>query len=628
MMNVDPLLFSALPESALERIRCVVQTRHYAAGEIILNEGEMRGELFIIVSGNPLVVGRDWHGQLRTLARLGPGECFGELSMLSGEPASATVEAASDTELWVLSHADFVAVADDYPKLSQNLSALLAERLRASNERYLNAQQAQLITLLAPDASAWAFWLSYHLTLSVAKHTRQPVALLDLSGRAKDSVAAAPSMRSLPEAPEGALAWGVADESMAAVADLQVIAFESADASRMEAPVTAALDQLRDRARYVFAYVGPDDLAAQPALHQADATLVLVHESNAGSVTPGLAASPEQDDRQTTIVLISDERRASTVGDVTRARASLGSQWRAVHVIPGGVQAFDTEPLEAPWSSHAVDRLARSVAGLAVGLALGGGGAKGYAHIGVVKGLQRAGVPLDYIVGCSIGAPLAAGVAAGWSPDEIKNNLDSISRKVFRPTLPFLSILTSRSIRSELRNLAPDQRFEDLATPLGIVAVDIETGEEVLLRSGLVWQAMLASMAYPGIYEPVHLDDRYLVDGAVLNPVPVSAAVTLGADVIISSGFGASPEDRDAQSQATRKARRPLILGTIARSLEIMQSKIGRESSARADVAIQSVFEEKPGLLDFKAGRELSGVGEKAVERALPKLRSVLPWLA
>ena len=157
MINVDPPLFSSLPESALERIRCVVQTRHYAAGEVILNDGEMRGELFIIVSGKALVVGCDWHGQQRTLARLGPGECFGELSMLSGEPASATVEAASDTELWVLSHAAFVAVAEDYPKLSQNLAALLAERLRASNERYLNAQRAQLVTLLAPDATDWAF---------------------------------------------------------------------------------------------------------------------------------------------------------------------------------------------------------------------------------------------------------------------------------------------------------------------------------------------------------------------------------------------------------------------------------------------------------------------------------------
>ena len=628
MMNIDPPLFSSLPEAALERIRCVVQTRHYAAGEIILNEGEMREELFVIVTGNALVVGRDWHGQARTLARLGPGECFGELSMLSGEPASATVEAASDTELWVLSHADFVAVADDYPKLSQNLSALLAERLRASNERYLNAQRAQLITLLAPGAPAWAFWLSYHLTLSVAKHTRQPVALLDLSGRAKDSVATAPAMHSLASAVEGALTWGVADDSLGSGADLQVVAFESADAARMEAPVTAALDQLRDQARYVFAYVGPEDLAAQPALHQADATLVLVDDSSAGNATPALAASPEQDDRQTSIVLISEGRSASTVGDVRKARASLGSQWRAVHVIPGGVQAIDREPLEAPWSSHAVDRLARAVAGLTVGLALGGGGAKGYAHIGVVKGLQRAGVPFDYIVGCSIGASLAAGVAAGWSPDEIKNNLDTISRKAVRPTLPFLSILTSRSIRSELRNLAGDQCFDDLPTPLGIVAVDIVTGEEVLLRSGLVWQAMLASMAYPGIYEPVHLDDRYLVDGAVLNPVPVSAAVTLGADVIISSGFGPSSEDRDAQPQAIQKGRRPLILGTIARSLEIMQSKIGRESSARADVAIQSVFEETPGLLDFKRGRELADVGLQAVEQALPKLRTVLPWLA
>ena len=183
-----------------------------------------------------------------------------------------------------------------------------------------------------------------------------------------------------------------------------------------------------------------------------------------------------------------------------------------------------------------------------------------------------------------------------------------------------------RSVGETRRFAAGEVRFEDLPTRLGIVAVDIETGEEVLLQSGLLWEAIIASMAYPGIYEPVHLNNRFLIDGAVLNPVPVSAVVEMGADMIISSSFSGPEEGQNGKRNGRR--RRPMILGTITRSLEIMQSKIGRESGARADIAIQSVFEEPPGLLDFKRGREFEEVGEQAAERAIPKIRAALPWLA
>jgi NTE family protein len=194
--------------------------------------------------------------------------------------------------------------------------------------------------------------------------------------------------------------------------------------------------------------------------------------------------------------------------------------------------------------------------------------------------------------------------------------------------VPLVSILTSRSIRSGLRELTESARFEELRTPLGIVAVDIETGEEVLFRSGVVWPAMVASMAFPGIYEPVRIGRHLLVDGGVLNPVPVSSCVALGADLVISSNLSAPNPDGHARPDANGRTRRRLIVENIARSLEIMQSKIVEQSCNHADVAIEPFFRSPPGLLDFKRGRDLEEAGEEAVERALPKLRATLPWLS
>lgn len=390
----------------------------------------------------------------------------------------------------------------------------------------------------------------------------------------------------------------------------------------------AALERLQEQARYVLAFVPQHAPAADPIVRRADVMLALAHESQVGDVASALAVSPAPKDAEAGLILVSEEKSASTEADIRRAQSSLDSRWRVRSVIPGSAQALEGDLLDASPGGRAIDRLARGIAGLTVGLALGAGGARGYAHIGVVRALQRAGVPFDYVAGCSIGAPLAAGVAAEWGLDEIKAHLDSISRKAVRPHLPVVSLLTSRSMRSELRDLLGDRRFEDLPTPLSIVAVDIETGEEVLLRSGPVWQAMAASMAVPGIYEPLRIGAHYFVDGGVLNPVPVSAAVTMGADLVISSDLSGSPEGHSAKPEADRQRGGPLILKTIARTWEIMQSKITRESCARADVAIQPTFDDPPGLLDFKRGRELETVGEEAAEQALAKLRSVLPWLS
>lgn len=623
MIEIRSPLFASLPDAALARLRDAVLPRVFAPGEAMVNEGETLEELFIVVRGDALVVGRDWHGQKHTLARLGPGECFGELSMLSGEPASATVEALTETEVWVLPHAAAIAIADEFPALARNFSALLADRLRLSNERTLRARRGQLVALLALDRAPWTLRLACRLAYSVANHTRQAAALVDTSGRIGAFGDLHVAVRSMEEALGERAVLDAAGEPLDY---LRLIAFERDGNGASPSQLVAALERLQARSRNVLVYVDEGTSTAEGVLRHADHVLAIAREGDLPLLNARLAACATSDDAKRSVVLLSDRPDAPKAGDRRQAQRATNG-WQVQAIVPGGLASLEREQEADSPSGQAIDRLARAMAGLSVGLALGAGGAKGYAHIGVLRALQRARVPVDCVAGCSIGAPLAAGLAAGWSPEQIRASLDAVSAKAVRPNMPFVSILTSRAIRNELRNVSGETRFEELMMPLGIVAVDIVAGREVLLRRGRIWPALLASMAYPGIYEPVRMGARYLVDGGVLNPVPVSAAVELGADIVISSVLSGSLEYA-APSQPSDPNRRRLILESISRTLEIMQGKIVQESCTRADVAIQPVFKNPPGLLDFRKGRELEGAGEEAAEQALPRLRVVLPWLA
>jgi NTE family protein len=602
LIDVETQLLSSLPEPALEQVRRAAQTRYFLPGDAALREGETPAELFIIVRGEAVVFGRDWHGERHVLAQLGPGECFGELSMLSGEPASATVEALSELEVWVLPQNDVSAIAAEHPALARNLAGMLAERLRKSNERALNAQRGRLVVILAPGKAPCAAPASRLLARSIAWHTRQPIVYIDTI--------------TPPDERDGA---GIADDHLEILAGRDGTGFEGEQLSTIE--------EAQGRARFVLVLSHLASALRDGILRRADSVLVIADESEMAELASLLEDCPTRSDAALRVVIVRDRPHSPTTGELRTLQERAPARWQVQGIIPGGVAILRTNPSPDSPTGKAIARQARKTAGLAVGLALGAGGAKGYAHIGVVRALQEAGVPFDSVTGCSIGAPLAAGVAAEWTLDEIRGALDAVSAKAMRPNVPVVSILTSRSIRAELRSVTNDIRFDELPTPLGIVAVDIEHGESILLRHGRVWPAMVASMAYPGIYEPVRMGSRHLVDGGVLNPVPVSGAVALGADIVISSVLSGRP-DGAVRSGSGEPPRQRMILESITRSLEIMQSKITEESFTRADVAIHPRFESPPGLLDFRKGRTLEHLGEEAVERALPKLRSVLPWLA
>jgi NTE family protein len=308
-----------------------------------------------------------------------------------------------------------------------------------------------------------------------------------------------------------------------------------------------------------------------------------------------------------------------------RALGSPGD--RVVAVIPGGLDAVVPGSQQPPETARAIDWVARHIVRKKVGIAFGAGGSKGFAHLGMVDALASHGVPVDYSAGCSIGAPIAAAVADGMPVPELNEALDRTFARALKFTIPYNSFLSTRSLRADFERIARGRTFAELHGPLALVAVDQITRSEVVLKEGSVATAMLASMAIPGIFPPVQIGDRSLVDGALLNPVPNTTVADLGADVVIGLRLSNAPGPVTASRKRSSPFRAPPIIDTVLNAFEVMQAKIGADGISRADVIISPEFRGPTGLRDFARGDEFVDFGREAVEAALPKLKESLPWV-
>ncbi len=318
--------------------------------------------------------------------------------------------------------------------------------------------------------------------------------------------------------------------------------------------------------------------------------------------------------------------------------ASPGKRPDRDHVVRvPALEPADEESLQSgllpPGSAagNALGWIARDLTGLSVGVALGAGGLRGYAHIGVLEALARVGVPVDYIAGTSVGGGVAALYALGYDSETCADGIDEMAKVVFRPTIPWKSFLSHRGVRKFMRTHLGDTRIEDLDVPLALVAADVIAQREIVFRRGLLRVAVMATGAVPGILPAMPIGPYTAVDGGVLDPVPSSVAAQMGAGVVIAVRLGSDslPPEHDAEAVEV-SGRVPLALSVILRSIEIMQTRIAPEPSPVPTITLAPEFGELPGgstFRNFALGRRYLSTGAEAVESARPRLAAALPWL-
>ncbi|MDD5249691.1 MAG: patatin-like phospholipase family protein [Rhodocyclaceae bacterium] len=252
-----------------------------------------------------------------------------------------------------------------------------------------------------------------------------------------------------------------------------------------------------------------------------------------------------------------------------------------------------------------------------IALALGGGAARGFAHIGVIKALEAQGIVPDIVVGTSAGSVVGSLYAAGYSGFELqKIALQMDEAQVGDWSLPDRGVFKGEALQSFINRVVGNRPLEKLDRLCAVVATDLQSGEPVVFRTGNTGMAVRASSSVPGIFQPVGINGREYVDGGLVSPVPVRAARSLGADLVIAVDISARPQNGKTQN----------TLGVLLQTFSIMGQSLGRFELAEADVVI------RPQLADIAAtdfqGRHLAVLeGEKAATAALPEIRRRLALL-
>ena len=588
----DVRLFEGIPDDELARALDDFERRTYEPDRVVVAEGDTLHEIYVVLAGAAAVVVTGPDGRDHEVGRVAPGGTVGEMALLTGEPAAATVRSTASLDLLVLTEDQFAELGERFPQVYRNLGTLLAERLAHTNRLVAKRTQGRLVVLANDGAPPL---VGCALACSLAWHTRERTLFLGL--------------RSAPDPDLRALAKAARDRTgFDARRGVAIIEVEAPRGRYAPDALYETLVQLFDRFQNIVVEV---DAGTDLALHTA-----------------------------TTVRLEGGAVRGRSPDGVLAVRAwSTDATLRPHHDRVVSVPELDDDDLRSmrsgvlPSSTAAGDALgwaARDLSGLKVGIALGAGSIRGYAHIGVLDALLRTGVPIDYVAGTSIGSAVAGLHALGQTPAQIADTLDEFGPNLFRLTVPLRSLLSNRGMRRYMQTVAPDVRIEDLDVPLAIVAADIDRQREVVFRRGLLWQAVLTSVSIPGIYPASPIGGGMLVDGGVLNPVPASVAAQMGAGVVIAVKLGSRGLDPeyDLESVAAHGTP-PNATAVLFRSIEIMQSRIDGDPADATVVTVSPMSDLMgPKLRRFNEGRRYIEDGAAAAEDAFPRLAAALPWLS
>lgn len=666
-------LFASLSQEACARLVQKLKAMDFQKGDVIVQEGDRGDSLFILESGLVKVVLGHGTDKPQVLARLRAGDYFGEMSLLTNEPRSATVIATVETKALVLQKYDLDELMKQYPSMALHFSRVLSKRLKATSRLKSDQESYAIVSIYSEDEDRITrTLLTMNLAASLVKETAKRVLMIDADGEARDVI--------------NALNLNLSAFSSRSLLDHYEEILDRGELDRFILPHTSGID-------FVSVFNGSQ---SKSRIHEKDiSTLlnilklrydyVLINCSNPLSVL--IRGAMDNSDLIVYLTSTAPERLAKCMDTIQYFEDGLG--YGGSKLMIGILEKDDNPPLtkdeisekvklnsifffaqdpyavdsflrtgrpfvfEYPNSnlSLGVKRLARKIGQISVGVALSSGSARGFAHVGVLKVLHNAGIPIDLIAGSSMGSFIGGFYAAGVMPQQLEEMVNSytdrtkVRKTMYDLTVPRSGLAKGHSLSTMFRSEIGDITFDKLKIPFIAVATDLDSGMEVKLRKGILWQALRASGSIPIMFEPYYFDGRYLVDGGVTNPLPTDVLVDEGADIIISivvnSVYATPPNPivrvnplgdslilsifNELKGEVSRsdKPERFNLLDVLFRTIGIMGAELIEPRAKLADVDI------RPDLAhidwrEFHRGPELISAGEEAAEEALPAIQELL----
>jgi len=664
-MNDDLLrpipLFESLSKDARAFIVDRLKSEDFASGEVIVHQGDTGNSLYIITSGLVKVTRREKTGASRELARLKTGDYFGEMSLLAGQPRSADIIVVTDTSTLVLYKDDLDEILQEYPTIAVHFSKVLSKRLRDTSQLNLAKRQSvSVVSIYSRHVDPLLQTaLSINFAASFTKELTKRTILVDANGNENklarilhidfqksasqeladhhdvlDPGDISPSIKKLRS--------GFHVLSVAAGSKLKQRTFEK--------DIRPLLEKLKNDYDYILINCSRNiTRLIHSALEQADLIVYLTPVSDEAiqrcKKDADMFIQGDRDGRNLLISVLREKGQTLVSGrslEETLAPHSFLTIHKNEHVVDYFLKTGRPFVFEHPKSniSKSIQHITRKIGRVRVGLALGSGSARGFAHVGVLKVFEANDVPIDMITGTSMGAFVGGFFAAGVSALELEEMVLSyrdrrkVRHTIFDITIPIYGLSKGNSLAKFMRGHLGDITFDELPIPFAAVATDISNGREVVLRHGIVWKALRASGSVPVMFEPYLLDGRYLIDGGITNPLPTDILIENDVDLIISCSVnsvyslskkpGDKPHPENGTEKSSAKApKRYGIINALTRTIGIMSATNTLNKARLADIDIRPDVD-YIDWTDFHRGAELLHEGEEAAKKAMPAIIELL----
>lgn len=562
-------IFSGLSYFQKKFIASRCQIVEFKKGDIIYEEGGLPDYFYCIINGRVEIYQpkkKSGAGQESILERLRRGEYFGSVSCLTNQPHTVSVRALNDSGVLRINKEDFNLTLKKIPQLAVYLSHSLSSRLSKKDAKEIF--ESKIISIFGLNTGSGSTDYAEDLAENIKKESGKKVSIIK----------------------SGSIA------------------------NKEEA--SAKLSLLTGDYHYVLVDAGNklDDKNFE-ILEQSDICHILTaSDKDSLSESRLLAEKLEncfgKDARQAVSIIIKEDKYYS--------QSSYEEKMKIL-----SREIFTTLAQDKIKYQKTIKRIAREISGVMLGLALGGGGAIGLAHIGVLKVLEKEDITVDIISATSIGALVASLWASGFSGAEIEKIASGFKgrlRNLFLvdPTLSLRGLIKGHGVKKVLKSYLGEKTFFDLKLPLKIVACDIKNRSEIVIDKGNVVDAIMASIAIPGIFEPVQYEGKQLIDGGIVNPVPVSVLSKLGIKRIIAVNTLPSPADI-----VRIKNKRLNIFDVIVNSIQAMEYNMAVTSCQQADLYIHPISSLADWYEIYKAKLFIK-TGEEKTEELLAQIKELV----
>ncbi|MBI4115200.1 MAG: patatin-like phospholipase family protein [Candidatus Omnitrophica bacterium] len=623
----------------------------YKRGDYVYEEGKPADAFYVIVSGRFRVFQKARGEEDKTLIFLYRGDYFGESSLLTGHVHSASVEARSDGILLKLDKENFLKVLEEIPALSIHLSRTLGHRLTKIEDPGKEKLEVKVASLYSSLSSPDSFQFLEDLATDLVQETKSRVIIIDFLPVPDSSVSQEFLEKTRNRFPLTKVDVTRESDLKPFLLDcppgFQYLPIDSGKGGDGEKRLSTLLTFLTYRFDFLLIRLGREmgDWSSK-ALKQSDLAYLLLDPSDT-ALSKALPIIHELEKTfgfsKSEIKVILPERnnqQSPTFYDEKEKTLNL--------------KIFSVLPVRSkqPERYHSTMRfISKELAGTLLGLVLGSGAAYGLAHIGVLRVLEKENISVDVIAGSSMGALVAAFWASGYRANDLEKIAKSLDRRnAFFKLIGFRDLSLAHhgffhghQVTRYMESFLGDRTFRDLQIPVRVVATNLSTSQAHVFETGRIVDAVRASISIPGIFRPLHYAGGLLIDGGILDPLPVDVLAKMGVKKIIAVNVLLGPEDRAQKTRVRAEKRKqfltqksdnivwrkiltPLserlnqhfsgnIFNVIMHTIQFMEYEIAEVASQEADVLIHPIVHDANWAEFYDPDKFIRAGEEKTLEQ-------------